>query len=348
MDRKHKFLHYVFKRNEKFYKDSVPKVKPWISLYIEAENPKSKDKPLSENGYYENPYCTWRFDKVAPYFYGRGLVHDALIDIIMLNDFYKAVGIMVQKAKGLPVYAPAEHMGRLRLGPDGKNYYENYSQEKIEVINNIGDYAVVKDYIEDKRENIKKLLMVDFFLMLAEAERTKTAFEVNELRGEKAAVLGTAVGRFETEILDPVMNRTFMIEYQNGRLPEMPDILYEYGGAGIEIDYIGPLARIQKQLFRSNPITHGLTAVAQLMGAKPEVGDIPNWDESTREILEAYNFPQKDIHTKEEVAAIRQARAEAQQQMMQQEQAKEGAETVQKLSKKIEKDSPLDKLMSGS
>lgn len=346
MDEKHTFLHYVFKRNDDFYKANIPQMFPWVSLYIEKDSPKSKDKPLKEGGYYENPYMTWRFDKVAPWAYGRGLAHDALPDIIMLNDYAKAVGIMIHKASDLPVYASVEHLGRLRLGPGGKNYYENYQHERIDVINNIGDYAAVKDYIEDKRENIKDLLMVDFFLLLATAERTKTAFEVNELRGEKAAVLGTSVGRFETEILDPIMNRTFLIEYENGRLPPMPDIVKAYGGAGIEIDYIGPLARIQKQLFRSNPITHSLSAVSNIMGIKPEAGDIVNWDEATRELLDAHNAPQKIILNEKEVAEIRRIRAEAQRRAMQAEQAQQGADTIQKLSKKVEKESPLDKLMA--
>jgi len=349
MDHKYKFLHFVFKRNDKLYKPkTVPAAMPWISLYIEAEDPKDKEVPVKEGGLYENPYFTWRYDKVNPWFYGRGPAHDALPDIIMLNDFAKAVGLMVQKASDPPILAPSEHLGRLRTGPGGKNYYENLANERIEAINNTGDYSIVKNYMEDKRLNIKNILMVDFFLMLASAERQRTAYEVSEIKGEKAAILGTSVGRFESEALDPAMNRTFRIEYEAGRLPPMPEVVREYGGQNIRIEYTGPLARIQKQLFKSSPITHSLSALANLMQVFPGVGDLVNEDEAGRELLNAYNAPQKIIRDEDEVMAIRAARAKAQQEQMKLVQAKEAADMAQKLGKEIEPGSPLEALMAGN
>jgi len=348
MDNKHKFLHFVFKRNDKFYKPtSVPAVMPWISVYIEAENPKDKEKPLREKGYYQNPYSTWRYDKASPWFYGRGPSHDALPDIILLNEFAKAVGTMVQKQANPPILAPAEHLGRLRTGPGGINYYEDLMNEQIKVINDTGNYSMVKDYMQDKRENIKNLLMVDFFLMLATADRPKTAYEVSELKGEKAAMMGTGAGSFESEGLDPLLNRTFSIEYENGRLPPIPDIVRQYGGEGIKIDYTGPLARIQKQMFKSNPIVHSLSAIGNLMRVFPEVRDLINPDEAGRVLLNAYNAPQKIIRDEDEVRAIREAKARAQAEQMKLVQAKEAADMVEKLGKKVEPGSPIEALIAG-
>jgi len=349
MDNKHKFLHFVFKRNDDFYKPTtVPAAMPWVSVYIEAEHPKDEERVAREKGYYENPYATWRYDKVSPYFYGRGPAHDALPDIVLLNDFAKAAATMIQKQANPAILAPAEHLGRLRTGPGGINYYENLANEQIKVINDTGNYSSVKDYIQDKRENVKNLLMVDFFLMLASADRTKTAYEVSELKGEKAAVMGTAVGRFESECLDPLINRTFRIEYENGRLPPMPGIVRQYGGEGIKIDYTGPLARIQKQLFKSNPITHSLAALGNLMEVFPGVGDLINSDEAGRVLLNAYNAPQKIIRDEEEVRAIREAKAKAQEEQMKMVQAKEAADMVEKLGKKVEPGSPVEALIAGN
>ncbi|MFW9973638.1 MAG: hypothetical protein ACFFDF_25890, partial [Candidatus Odinarchaeota archaeon] len=43
--------------------------------------------------------------------------------------------------------------------------------------------------------------------------------------------------RFESESLDPTINRSFRIEFENGRLPPVPEILWKYRGQGIEIEY---------------------------------------------------------------------------------------------------------------
>lgn len=347
MDHKYKFLHYVFKRNDKFYKPTaVPAAMPWISSYIEAESPKDKENPAREKGYYQNPYSTWRYNKSNPWFYGRGPVHIALPDIIGVNDYARALGIMIQKASDPAMIVPSEFLGRLRKGPGGITYRENPT-EKIDVINNVGDNAKVKDYIIDKRQNIKNLFMVDFFLMLATDMRQKTAYEVSELKGEKAAVLGTGVAGFESQCLDPLMNNSFTIEYENGRLPPMPDIVRRYGDRGIKIDYTGPLARIQKQLFKSSPITHSLAAIGNFVGVFPGMKDWVDEDEAGRAILNAYNSPQKIIRSEAEVRAIREARARAQQEQMKMAQAQEAADMVQKLGKKVEPGSPIEKLMTG-
>jgi hypothetical protein len=111
---------------------------------------------------------------------------------------------------------------------------------------------------------------------------------------------------------------------QAGRLPPPPDILLEFGGTPINIEYTGPLAQAQKILHKSRGITKSLEVTADIMAFKPETADNGDWDEIVKELWTTHGMPQKVINTKDKVAAMREARRRIEQE----EQAKQDAERI--------------------
>jgi hypothetical protein len=129
--------------------------------------------------------------------------------------------------------------------------------------------------------------------MFAHQERAMTATEVVGRQGEKAAILGNMVGRLTGELLDAVIEGAYEIEYRAGRLAEVPESLQDE--AGIEIEYLGPLAVAQKKLFQSKGLTHALEEIAPIIELKPETGENIDWDYLVRYAYEVAGAPIKGL-----------------------------------------------------
>ena len=352
MYNEHLIIHGVFPNEDKVIGSMRGKDKPFRSVYIE-EHSQDENIVLSDSGYDTNPYVVWRWDKNSTEWYGRSPSHNALPEILALNQIEKCLLEAVEKAVNPPMYVPGRHRGRLHLYPHGMNYYENFDNERIEMINQGLQLPIGMEERQDMRNKIRQYYFNDFFLILSQLmqDKSKTATEVLELQGEKAAVIAPIIGRFETRFLDPVIERTYQLEYEAGRLPEMPPVLEDYirseNSKGINIRYTGPLATIQERLYKTTGVTHTLSSLvpmAELQLANAPILDKFDFDVMAEELARTQGFPQRAMRGDREVEAIRQARAEAQQAQQQMENLERASKAMPGMSKAIEKGSVLDKV----
>jgi hypothetical protein len=168
-----------------------------------------------------------------------------------------------------------------------------------------------------------------------------------EMQGEKGAILGTTIGRLQSECLNPIIDRVFQIENDAGRMPEPPEVLLSEGEEDINVEYMGPLAQAQKRMFHSQGIMLGLNSVGPLAEVFPEVRDRIDPDIVVEELLESSGFPQKAIRSREDAEKLREARAQQMQQQALLEVAEKAAKVAPGLGKKVEEGSPLDVLAEG-
>ena len=305
------FIHALFPREERQLGKLNAKNKPFASYWLQLEG----KKMVLESGYDSNPFSVWRYRKASNEVYGRSPASTALSDIIGLNLISKTL-LKAAELSVEPSYnVPSELMGKVRIRPRGMNYYDDEKRVISPVLSGI-NFPVGIDREDKKREIIQDHFKVDFFLMLSRAERQMTATEIIERQGEKAAVLGTAIGRLNYECLDPTIDRTFDIEYNAGRIDDPPDILLEQPGARIDVDYMGPLAQAQKRLFQTQGIIRSLEGLKPILDVNPDSADIVDWDDTARQVLESYGMPQKTIRSMDEVLGIREARAQFQKQQL--------------------------------
>lgn len=323
--KKFPFLHAMYPRTKRNPDKEDGSNKPIASVWVDIQ----EQQVVRQSGYNQNPCNVWRYRKSSHETYGRSPAMYALADILTLNKIGKTL-LGAGEISARPAWnVPAEMEGKVRIRPHGMNYYGDDHNRIIRPVQSNINYPISKDREDRRVAIIEKHFHVDFFLMLARAPRQMTATEIVERQGEKAALLGTAIGRLNRECLDPGMDRVFQIEHSAGRLPEIPAILADFGGVDIGVDYLGPLAQAQKRLFRTRGITHGLTALQPLAEIFPQVLDIVDPDEAAREVLDAYGFPQKATKTKEEVEALRKERAALEQQQAEQAQLAQGSEALQ-------------------
>lgn len=339
------FLHGVFPNNDRQIGKVDSRNKEFVSVYLEATG----NKILSESGYDQFPYFVWRFRVDSGEIYGRSPASDAMVEIYGLNQITKSMLSASQLAVEPAYNVPKEMRNKVRIKPRGMNYYDE-PQRSITPVHVPASLPAGETQQERLQGSIEKHFNLEFFMLLSRAAmegRQLTVPQVMEMQGEKGAMLGAIVGRLNGDFFDKVIDRVFQIENDAGRLPPVPDIIYETGETNIEVEYMGPLAQAQKQLLKTQGILRSMETVSQIATVYPEVRDRINSDVIVDEILDSMNFPQDAIIPVEKANEVRQARAEQEAKMQQMEILGQAADKVPGLSKKVEEGSVLDKIAGG-
>lgn len=162
--------------------------------------------------------------------------------------------------------------------------------------------------IQQVQQRIKEIFFNDLFLMISSLDTVRTATEIDARREEKLVMLGPVLERFQTEGLDPIIDRVFAIMSRGGLFEPPPP---EIEGQPIEIQYVSMLAEAQRAA-NTTGIERFLAQIGNVAAVHPEVLDIPNWDRMiTRYGMVLGNDP-SDIKTADELTALRAARAQQQ------------------------------------
>lgn len=118
--------------------------------------------------------------------------------------------------------------------------------------------------------------------------------------------------------MNPLIDRTFAIMQDKGLLPPPPQ---ELSGADLRIEYISVLAQAQKAVATSG-VERFAGFVGNLAAVKPDVLDKFDTDQAVDEYADALGVSPRIVRSDDDVAKIRQARAE-------QEQAAQAAQMAQ-------------------
>lgn len=174
---------------------------------------------------------------------------------------------------------------------------------------------------------IDQTFYADLFLMLTLSDRRDiTAREVEERHAEKLLMLGPVLEQLNTDLLDPLIDLTYVYMNEAGLLPPAPP---ELDGMTLKVEYISILAQAQHAaglgaLERQVAIVGNLAALT----GDPGVWDKVNVDQVVDESSQMLGIVPTVIRTDEEVGAIREARAQAAQQQAAAAQAKDAAQAI--------------------
>jgi hypothetical protein len=331
---------------------NMPMASAWVNVSpLAFLYEKEKYESTVESGYHESPIMTWRWRKNNDEIYGRSPSWDAYVDIMKANQQGKDNLIAGHKKVYPPMMGPESLRGKINDKAKGWTFVDQMLMEKQyprPLITGM-DLPYAIDQQERSDKIIREYFYVDFFLMLSQAAANKvplTATQTLEMAAEKAAILGTRIGRMESEFLNPVHDRMFAIEYRAGRIPQPPQILLDLGG-NIEIDYLGPLAQAQKRIYQSQTIRAGFQSIGEASQVYEEVKLAIDPIGSMQDLLVAQGFPMKRLRSKEEITEILSQKHEMEDQQQTLEQGVEVAKAASRLTKPIEKGSPLSKIIGG-
>lgn len=310
---------------------------------------------LHEGGYDSMPIISWRWRVNSDEVYGRGPAHDAFVSIATANQMGRTNLMTAQRAAEPPLVAYSDMRGSIQRGANGITYLENNRGDirlrmPQQLITGVQNLPFTVEYQDRVKAIINEYFHTDVFMMmsqLANAGKSERMVQeqVQELQGEKAAILGTRVGNLQSEAFDPIINRMYEIEAAAGRIPMPPDILLSSIHAKVEIEYLGPLAQAQTRLTTVRNIQSGLGLVTQIAQINPTSVDVVDYDQAAKEALQAVSFPASCIRDTKQVTAIRQQRQQMSQQERQVEAIPKLAGAAAKLAKQPESGSILQKLM---
>ena len=317
--------------------------KPFTSVYFET---KEKDKRLSDKGYDEFPVVTPRWQALSneSYGWGPGLESIGLAKAIQVME--RQSMLASDKMLDPPLALPSSMKDRmLDLGPGGKNIYDeaNVKIQNMVMIdpNVIQLYRANIDAIEGK---IRRNFHNELFLMIAQEDPAKmTATEVLARKEEKMLMVGPTIERLEFEHLSPIVERVFAILARQGKLPPPPA---ELQNVEYKIDFVSLLAQAQK-LIGAQSMQSYLGLAERVALVDPGSVNKTNWDKYLEESADMVSLPSKVVRTDDEVGAIRQQMAEAQQAEQAQMAMAQGVDNVNKLGNTPSGDgTALDKMES--
>jgi hypothetical protein len=166
------------------------------------------------------------------------------------------------------------------------------------------------DMMEQRRRAINDAFLVTLFQILVDSPQM-TATEAMLRAQEKGALLAPTMGRQQSELIGPMIERELDILGRAGILPPMPDKLIQAGGL-VDVEYVSPLNRAQRAE-EGVAIMNTLQAIAPLAQIDPTVMDVFDPGEIARELADINGVPAKMMRSREQVDAMKNQAAQASQ-----------------------------------
>ena len=281
-------------------------------------------------GYNEFPYLVPRWAKATGEIFGRSPSYNALPDIKTLN---KAVEIGLKawaKAIDPPLLVQDDGViGRVRMTPAGITVVRNDGAIKPL---QIGSNWQITDMKETQLRTAIRQAYYSDQLQLQEGPQM-TATEVQVRYELMQRLLGPTLGRFQSEFLNPLIERTFGIMLRAGALMPEPDIIK---GQQIDVEYVGPLARSQR-MEESVAIERLYGLAMNVVQVDPTIMDNINHDEAIRLRATLLGVPKTILRGRDEVEELREQRAEQQQAMAQAQEQQVQSEAMKTQAEATEK-----------
>ena len=267
----------------------------------------------SYKGVGSNPFICFRWSKCSGEVYGRGPLINALsaikttnltIELILENAQMAISGIYQMEDDGVV------NPDTINLVP-GTVIPKAAGSSGLQPIRAAGSFDVANLVLSDMRLNIKRALYND---MLGNPDRTPaSATEVAERMADLSRRIGSAFGRLQAELVQPVLQRVVYILKKQGRIT-LPTI----NGREVKVRSVSPLAQAQAN--------QDITSVARFLELVqgrfgPEITNILiNSEETAVYLAKKFGVPDnliRDLTERQQL--VQMAQQMAMQQQMQQE-----------------------------
>lgn len=342
-------LHAIFDRPQNMVLDPRLKRFPVSSVFILTNDlsvretnptalgteqlPQITDTILEVGGFREFPVFVGRWAKVSGEVLGRGPGMTALPDVQVLNEADR-LGLMAW-ANGItpPLQVQSEGViGKPDLRPLRINTVtEQGAIDFLRIPSDVNQDLVRR---QEKQASIREIFFMDQVNFLPDRGLTPpTAFEIQSRFNIMLQLMGPTLHRFEFEILQPLINRTFQLLQRAGQLPPPPaDLLQqaEAQGGQLDINFVGPIARARAQAddAAADKYIQQIFALGQI---NPDALQIHNVENMIRHQGRVNGVPQNFYKTQDEIEEQKEQQAQAVAQQQQLEQAALAGEAAKNL-----------------
>ncbi len=289
---------------------------------------------LRKRGFFEAPNMAFLWDTVSNDPYGRGPGMDALPDIkqLQLESRRKAQGI--DKHVNPPMLADIQLKNQpASLLPGGMTYIAGLMSTgkpgMMPIYEVKPDLAAMTEDLAEVRERISKTFFNDLFRTASQYETRSnvTAVEWDMRKAESLVMLGPVLERIQTQ-LARIIDRTFAIAARAGIIPPAPP---EIQGLHMRVEFDSMLAQAQAAV-KTGAIERVLGLAGNLAAIDPAVVDNIDIDFAIDKMSNLLNNDPRMIRSPDQLAMIRQQRAQQQAQAAQAQQAEQLAAAGKTLS----------------
>lgn len=303
-------IHGTFPRAERWADGKFGSAgKPWASITVLEDS----QVMLRESGFDEFPFAVWCCELNTDEDYGRSPAWKQLPNAKRLQVVVKSQSQAVQVGALSPQFYPEELADVLDLSPHGGVPYRDFSRKVLPIQTSTINLQHVEAIAQKIRNMLDDGFDVPFFLAFSRRPDTQiTATEVFEIAGERAALMGTKIGRMETDFLDPTITLGLRNAARAGRLPPPPPQLRQKN-ATLKIKYIGPLAALQKRYHGQRNMYTTFQQAVPFFKLFPTSTAVVNATASVRKLLREGGYPAEGLNSEQETQAQLAAMAEQQQ-----------------------------------
>lgn len=322
---KHNFIHAIYPRDRKDRNpDGGPMGMPIASCYLHEQS----KKIVMEAGYDSLPVMVSRWLKwseESPYGLSPAML--SIADIRGSNYLETLLAAMANLKVNPRVITKTGAVGVVDLGPGGVTQVSDMG-DRPEVWADPSDYRIGLDLVNRVDERIRRAFHVPLFEMFSGMDDKTTATLTRARMGEQLSRISPAFTLLTTDLINPLLERVFMILFQGGHFAPPPREAFVQDAAGqwkllypktIQISRMSQAIEAQKE----GAFVGTIESFAPLMQAMPELLDEWDMPVAMRDIARGKGVPGKYLRDPEVVAKIQQARAEAQAQQAQQAMAME-------------------------
>jgi hypothetical protein len=335
-------IHIVRPRYRKTFKLISKLNMPFESVYVNVR----EKKVMKEGGFEEFPFAVSRWEQASCEKWGRGRGVTMLSFIKELQQMSKDLMEIENRLAGhSPVEVVVNNVeGEINMKPDGRtNVYEKGSINPIHPAIQ-GNFPVTVEALQEKRKIVNEGFYIDIFSQFSNLTGDRRTTTEIELRyKETLRQLISPITRIENEHFTPQLTRVVNVLIRKGRIPPPPTELrgQEYG-----IEYMGELAMAMRDM-QSRGFERGMMLMGNMAATFPDVKDEINLDRAMPDILINYGMKVEHLNSLEEKQAIRQKRAQDEQQMKLTMAAQVASKAYSDTTKAPETGSPADLVMGG-
>lgn len=303
------FLHCVAPREDFDPGRLDAKGKPFHSYYISITG----NRLLGEGGFNTFPLAGSRYIQTPGEMYGRSPAMRVLPSLKTLNAQKRTFLKQGHRAADPTLLTADDGIVDRTMRPGALNSGGVTPDGKLLVhILPTGQIQITKEMLQEERGIILDQFLVNLFQIMTESPQM-SATEVIERTNEKGILLAPTVGRQNSEYLGPMVMREIDLALQQQLIPRPPGAVLESGGE-FSVVHTSPLSKAMRAQNASGfwRTVDQAKEVAQVT-QDPSVFDRFNFDVAIPETADINGTLESWMHSDDEVAAKRKARAQAQQ-----------------------------------
>ena len=299
-ERKYKFLHAVFEKNEYVTTPKDFRGMRFASVHIDLTH----KKIVQEGGYRKCPYMAPRFLGIAGSSYGDSPALQAFYDMLTANEMAKTILRTGQLQANPPILTNMGLIDANKLGSAGaviRGGLDNQGKPAAVSMQYGNNLAITVEMQREIRASIERAFLVPLFQSLTQTKQM-TATEVEKRELEKAMLLAPMCERISAEWLAGNIERELDILNNYGVLDDVPEELM-YDGA-IAIEFQSPAVHMQESetligLYKT------MEAAISLAQANPKVLDIFDTENALRQVADYFGVSSEVVRSKNEMQRLK-------------------------------------------